>query len=387
MVIAILSDEIFPFSLGGMQKHSSNLAKFLAKQGVNVLIFTYLPSNIEKGQLESFFTQEELAKITLISVKQPKGNRFPGHYIYESYHFSKNIYSELLKFGIEKIDFIYAQGFTGWYTMKQRNSGFPKVGVNFHGLEMYQQTFGWKGKLQQLLFRPFVKRNIQKADLYFSLGAKITEICKKIVPSAKVYEVPVAVDDKWSQLSPVQMSSNQKRLVFIGRYERRKGLEELIQALNRLANHSAAFTIDFIGKFPNSITDELNKTIQATFHGPIYDEQQIQHLFLSSDVLVCPSYSEGMPTVIIEAMACSNAILASNVGAVADLVDSKNGWLIQPGNVDELANKIEAILRMDKINLNNMKEASRVKFLHSFKWSIVAQKTLEIIQSNTILNK
>ena len=51
---------------------------------------------------------------------------------------------------------------------------------------------------------------------------------------------------------------------------------------------------------------------------------------------MCPSYSEGMPNVIMEAMSRGLAIIATDVGAVSKLVDEENGWLINPRGLEKL---------------------------------------------------
>ena len=75
----------------------------------------------------------------------------------------------------------------------------------------------------------------------------------------------------------------------------------------------------------------------------------------NSDCLICPSYSEGMPTVILEAMASGCCIIASDVGAVRCIVDKNNGWLISPGNTYELRQSILEVINSDEKTLRQKK--------------------------------
>lgn len=377
MRLALFSDGLYPFTMGGMQKHTTNLARYFARNRIQVSLFTFLPPG---SNLATVFTPHELSFIELVEVPFPSAKKYPGHYIRESYLYAKNIFHALEKRGYQDIDFIYAQGFTAWYTLKARvrHQHFPPVGINFHGLEMFQLTFGWKNRVQQMLFRPYVKKNIRRADVYFSLGARISDLAKKISPGVRVAELPVAVDTTWlDQPKRLNQPGDNISFVFVGRYERRKGLEELITALNRL---TAPCVIHFIGEIPPHVTSTLTRSSQAVFHGPLFEEQKIKHILMDSDVLVCPSYAEGMPTVIIEAMASSLAILATDVGAVNELVDDTNGWLIQAGNIDQLVQTLQAITNVDRHTLLKKQQASRTKMESRFTWDKVMEKTIEEIK-------
>jgi glycosyltransferase involved in cell wall biosynthesis len=112
----------------------------------------------------------------------------------------------------------------------------------------------------------------------------------------------------------------------------------------------------------------------------LFDEQKIKQILMEADVLVCPSYAEGMPTVIIEAMASSLAILATDVGAVNELVDDTNGWLIRAGNIDQLAKTIQVITNVDRHTLLKKQQASRTKMESRFTWDKVMEKTIEEIK-------
>lgn len=78
--------------------------------------------------------------------------------------------------------------------------------------------------------------------------------------------------------------------------------------------------------------------------------------YSQSDVLVVPSFSEGMPTVILEAMAQNLAIIGTDVGAVRAMVSMENGFLITPGNVNELTLTIKKIIEMPSNLLTKQKK-------------------------------
>src|SRR4051812_10823297 len=112
MRIALITDGIWPYVLGGMQKHSYFLCRYLARNKIHVDLYHYNQSSYDVHKLE-FFTAEEKEFIHPVIVDMPAVPSFPGHYIYRSWLHSKLIYERVLP-AINSVDFIYTKGFTGW---------------------------------------------------------------------------------------------------------------------------------------------------------------------------------------------------------------------------------------------------------------------------------
>jgi len=117
MKIALFTDGIHPYVVGGMQKHSYYLAKYLAKNGVHIDLYHCVPYGEPIVESLEGFTTEELSFINHFCFHFPKAAKYPGHYIVRSYEYSEIIYNAFLKNG--EVDFVYAQGFSGWYYAKQ----------------------------------------------------------------------------------------------------------------------------------------------------------------------------------------------------------------------------------------------------------------------------
>lgn len=423
--IALLTDGIYPHVMGGMQKHSYYLAKYLSRAGVKVDVYHAIPEGQPLPQQPEGFSDEELKNLQFFPVPFPKPGKFPGHYIRESYRYSKRVYEAYVK--QPPVDFVYTQGFSGWKAlakgMEHGAKSKSRTGINFHGVEMFQKAPSLRVKLEHLLLRPWVKWNLRHSDIIFSLGGKLTAIQKKLAsPRNQVIELPIGITNNWLIKDLPAPTGNIRKFVFIGRYERRKGIEELHTVLQQLIKESQQFEFHFIVPIPESkrlkpnnllvysptdlITPPLtpwppkggtqpaNKapTNQPndlstcrpvdliTYHGPIQDEKKIQNILRHSDVLVCPSWSEGMPTVILEAMASGCAILASDVGAVSQQVSPKNGILIEPGNKNQLKEAMETILNMDDEQLLEMKKNSVEIIKEKYLWENVAEQTIEVIR-------
>lgn len=364
--IALITDGISPYVIGGMQKHSYYLAKYFAKNKIFVDLVHCNQSNLNIDLLECF-TSEEKEYINSIVISFPTSIKFPGHYVYNSYKYSCLAYNQI-KGKLNEYDFIYTKGFAGWKLIEEKYKKritCCKIGVKFHGYEMYQMAPESKAKLQQYLLRPFVKKLSQHADVVFSYGGKITDIIKSIgVPSNKIIEIPSGVEKEFIAESISVNDTPIKKFVFLGRAERRKGIIELNEVLHDLIKENKPFKFEFIGPIPNHLKIQ-NSAIH--YHGEIRDAIQIKEILKKQDVLVCPSWSEGFPNVILEAMANGLAIIATDVGAVSAIVSEKNGWLIKPLHKQQL--HLSMINAIESPNLSSKKEASLFLMNSKFNWN------------------
>lgn len=363
--VALITDGIWPYVLGGMQKHSYYLCKYLAKQKINVDLFHFNQSSYDISKLE-FFTEEEKKFIHPQVLQFPKSLPFPGHYLYDSYRYSKSIYA-LIKDKITSYDYIYTKGFSGWYLInaKQKNpSAFPKIGVKFHGYEMFQLPPDFKTKLQHLLLLRNPARSISmKADHVFSYGGKITEIILNIgVDRSKIVELPSGVESS-VLINEIKKTKKPLKFLFLGRYERRKGIQELNTALFQLKTNN--FEFHFIGPIPE---EHRIKLPHLFYHGEIRDKEQLTGLIRSCDVLVCPSWSEGMPNVILEAMANGLSVIATNVGANAVLVNEQTGWLLKSSAPEEIQKTLEFVLNRDVLEIDHKKQNALSLMKERFTW-------------------
>ncbi|MEM8484861.1 MAG: glycosyltransferase family 4 protein [Bacteroidota bacterium] len=378
MQIALLSDGIFPFVMGGMQKHTYYLTKYLAQAGVDVdLYFTYPPGQDVMPDLHSLFTAEEVEHIRIQPIKRAAPQRFPGHYVWESYKHSERIW-DVLRHRLD-VDFIYAQGFSGWKAMemKKERPDMPKIGVNFHGFEMWQKPATFKTRLEHWLLRPFVRKNLKLADVVLVLGHKLTPLVSHLLDGKKTaLESANGVTTDWLTAS-IRNRSQQMRFVFMGRYERRKGIEELHATIKQLLP-DFNFQFDIVGPIPTHLQIRSDR---VKYWGLVREERTVRSILAKGDVLVCPSYAEGMPTVILEAMASGLAIIATNVGAVGDLVSEDNGWIIPPGETAALQSAMIAALTDSNAALSKKRAASCKRVRNAYLWQRVAAKTIEGIES------
>lgn len=387
MHIALVTDGIWPYVLGGMQKHSYYLCKYLAQNKIKVDLYHFNQSHYDIKAMD-YFTEEEKTYIRSIIVDLPKTHLFPGHYIYESYQYSKNVY-QAIKGHLNSYDFIYSKGFAAWYLIEQKHAHKIKcapIGVKFHGYEMFQKPPSFKSSIQNALFLRYpVKKISLQADVVFSYGAKINDIILSLgVNPANMIEIPSGVEENF--VSKDFMPSNEKiKVIYLGRYERRKGIEELNQAIEKFTQHKKSSRLEF--HFVGPIPEDKRIIIESVvYHGEVRDKTLLQNILRSADVLVCASWSEGMPNVILEGMASGLAIIATNVGASGILVDHNNGWMIEHPEVDKLVDIFKYLQQMPLRELDQKKAASLAKMHESFTWEKLIHRLIAAIK-NTLETK
>jgi glycosyltransferase involved in cell wall biosynthesis len=138
------------------------------------------------------------------------------------------------------------------------------------------------------------------------------------------------------------------RLLFLGWLERDKGIFELIEACRQLAG-SRCFTLDVVGEGNASeearaLTARYELTARVRFRGWLRGAD-LQEALRQADVLALPSWAEGLPNAMVEAMAARLAVVASAVGAIPELItDRRSGMLVEPRSADSLARALGEII-------------------------------------------
>ncbi|WP_168188870.1 glycosyltransferase family 4 protein [Thermoflavimicrobium daqui] len=130
---------------------------------------------------------------------------------------------------------------------------------------------------------------------------------------------------------------------FVGRLVREKGILELLEAFQHLKQECRRVKLLIIGELSTSERDQksyrkIEKDIQndTSIIAPGY-RKDIPELLSISDVFILPSYREGLPLSIIEAMAMKKPIIATNIrGCREEVMHGKNGFLVEVGNPEEL---------------------------------------------------
>ncbi len=389
MNIALLTDGIQPFVLGGMQRHSFFLVKYLIQSGHKITLYHCVPYDCAPPSEADVFNAifADIPEVQSSSLRNnlksfcfpfPKPGKLPGHYLKNSYRYSATIYNHIRK-EVNKYNFIYAQGFCAWKLLNMKKKGLktPPIGIKLHGMNMFQKPPSLKGVFENLMMRYPATYNMKHADYVFSHGGKITDIIEKNgVARKNIIEIPTGINKNWVASNIEIIKPNKKiNFLFVGRYDKVKGIKELYQAISKLPADKVAF--HFIGPFQDK--DQL-KLENVIYYGKIINEDSLIKITDTCDVSICVSHSEGMPNAVIEAMARGLLVLATDTGALPLLVDNhKNGILIEKCTTNNIIKGIEKILKTDLNTLNKMKQESLNKIKNEFNWDQIINKLVKQI--------
>ncbi len=175
-------------------------------------------------------------------------------------------------------------------------------------------------------------------------------------------------------------------ILFMGQIVQRKGVLDLLNAAIQLleGNLDFQFILGGIGEIDFFQNYCQSKGVQdvVDFRGWVAGEEK-ESLFQLADIFVLPSYNEGLPMSILEAISYGIPVVATPVGGVREaVVDGLNGYLIQPGDVNHLARRLNELIVNDKLRLE-LGKASRRLAEEKFDLSNMVKK-LVIIYSGTL---
>jgi glycosyltransferase involved in cell wall biosynthesis len=174
--------------------------------------------------------------------------------------------------------------------------------------------------------------------------------------------------DKLPTPSPV--SSAGKTIVCVGRLSPEKGQAGLLEAFASLRTKHPEASLVLAGDGPDrsnlgAIAKGLSIGDAVTFVGRLTEEEALAEI-ARSDVLVLPSFMEGLPIVLMEAMAIGVPVVASRVAGIPELVeDGKTGLLFTPSDWDEFGNCMDRLLSDDKL-CAGITERAKARVLDEF---------------------
>ena len=147
--------------------------------------------------------------------------------------------------------------------------------------------------------------------------------------------------------SAIRDPSSPVSILYLGRLERAKGIPELIEALSRLVQ-TPGWVAAIVGD--GDIVEARAAVARAGLDGLVelpgwLDSDGVEERLNTADILVLPSFHEGLPNAVVEAFSHGLAVVTTPVGALPDIVkDEVTGLLVQPGSVDSLASALARLI-------------------------------------------
>jgi glycosyltransferase involved in cell wall biosynthesis len=154
--------------------------------------------------------------------------------------------------------------------------------------------------------------------------------------------------DRSAARAQLGLDKKTELVLFVGRMDTRKGILELLDALASLVRHRPNLRLAYIGDGPDG-QQLRHKAKHLALEDRIVllnscPSGKVARWLAAANLLALPSYAEGCPNAVIEALNCGRPVVATHVGGIPELVSEKSGILIPPRNSRVLADAIDIAL-------------------------------------------
>ncbi len=212
-----------------------------------------------------------------------------------------------------------------------------------------------------------------------------------LLPGCLVTYIPNALElTQYTQLLRPRPENNSPdvKILFLGHIGKEKGVFDLVDALRLLHfRTSKKFQASIVGDAlePGEV-EQVSAVISSyqlqdiiKVYPPEYGERKLERI-QSADIFVLPSYTEGMPISLIEALAAGLPVVASCVGGIPDMITQRQeGILISPGDTEELARALLELIENPSLRLE-MGEKGRKKAVSQYSMDVKAQNLISLYQ-------
>jgi glycosyltransferase involved in cell wall biosynthesis len=379
MKIAFVTFEYPPFINGGAGIYASNITRELSKLGHNVVVFA-----------PDLFDEVSSPNVNNLKIQKiPVNKKLP----FKALQFWLRLPSEIKKVEKEtKFDIIHFNSISYWF-LKKRLSKAKHV-ITIHHLVRDAVQNNNPSLLSRIIdisgensfFIPFIeKRCISFADKIIA----VSQFTKKQL--IDVYDTnPNIIETIYNGINiekediPEEDISNLRKslglenkiiLLFVGRIDDpRKGLDTLLHSVKKILDKKDIFLL-IVGKGDQAGARKLSEILKINdnimFTGFV-NSKNLKKYYLLCDIYVCPSRLEGFGLTILEAMVAGKPIVATNTGAIPEIIRDY-GLLVNPDNDDELC---DAIIRSIDNSFSLLK--SNVTVIQEFSWERASKKLVSI---------
>ena len=243
-----------------------------------------------------------------------------------------------------------------------------KVVVHLHGSVLRSVYETWPGWVKALA--RFVLGRVSRAIV---LCERLEFIFSDIVPDHRIVTIPNGIDPWMTSPRDGGQQRSSGTVLYLGQLSVDKGVLDILRAIPQVTRTCPTTRFVFAGDWFGERSEEQARQLierfdlgrYTVFCGSVAGEAK-ERLFRDASMLLLPSYHEGHPIVILEAMAAGLPVIATDVGCIADTIgDGIGGFVIEKGNPQQLARRIVRLLQ-DEALRGQMGRAGRLRCLAKF---------------------
>ncbi len=354
----LLVSEWHPETPGGVQTHVRFLARELEKLGIEAYILS--KGCVGCGRLSEKHIVVEESPITVAVVERIIESVAPD--IVHSHH----VFAQL------PVQAIYAA----------HSLGVPSVVTNHTIPVLYRSVLLWKLMYTALYWKP-----LSLVDAVISVSRAADSFIKMLTPpETPRYVIPNGVDVE--AYRPGQ-EDPEPTVLFVGRLVARKGPHILVKAFAEVVKEVKDAKLVIVGRgymepILKILIEKLGLSKSVKLLGYVTEEKKISEYRRSWVVATPSTFGESFCIVAIEAMACGKPVVASRVGGLQEIViDGETGFLTEPRNARDIAEKLTLLLTDKKLR-HTMGKRAREIAVERYSWRAVTLRILEVYKK--ILN-
>ena len=401
MNILIIS-HFFPPHKGGLETASFYTAKKLSEFGHKVVILTSKCND----EIRDFHMMSDILVYRFKSYNLPEFKKLPQSSSFGIMLMAFFKLPYIVK--LHNIQIIHAEGHVFpvtlfSYLLNQFIFKRPMF-ISVQG----RLQFGYMGIIEHIFDKIITKHIYHKSDKIICASKSLKErLLKYKINEKKMIVIPNGVDthtftrkEKGTFFDQfLKGKEDYKKILFVGRLDKQKGIEYLIKAIPYVINNYKKTHFFILGSerqgniefYLRSLVEKLNIQPYLTFIDPLTIKhknsrifqiekhfQEISKIYSSADIFCLPSLHEGFPLSIAEALSIGLIIVASKAEGIPEAVkENINGFLAEPGNVPQLIEKILKALNLSEEETNNISKNNIILAKKKYSWDVIV-KSIEI---------
>lgn len=335
-----------PTGFGGAERVIINMNKFLNSQMIHLVNCPFInPKHCENNYLNELNKQ----KIPFVPISLNK--RFEFRYISETQKLIKK----------HNIHIIHSHGYRSDITAVLAGRGKIPIVSTIHGFTGSSTSVKIYEQIQILI--------LNRMALVFPVSVKLSQLLKERgISEIKIHRLSNVVD--WRELRHLAENRSinyyppqtKHKLIYVGRLSHEKGLDVLISACAIIKrNGFTDFSLLIVGDGPmrSHYTKQVKQeSLTENIHFLGFKDNAT-NIISESDILILPSRTEGIPLVLLEAMALRKLVIASKVGGIPEVIEHNiNGIMVEPNSPESLSKYLNDLF-LNKIDYSLMAQAGR----------------------------
>ncbi len=223
-----------------------------------------------------------------------------------------------------------------------------------------------------------MKKALSLASEIIAIDGKTYDVLEQNFDKNKVHYIPNPVNKVCAETS-----EESKNILFLGNVLKAKGVEELLTSFEKLSKEFSDWKLTIAGFCEPDYEVYLKNNFSfenVEMTGFLLHDDAMEKLS-QSEFLVLPSYTEGFPNVVIEAMMCEKAVVATNVGAIEDILSGGCGIVISPQNESELYEAMKELITNGNKRAE-MGQKGKEKAIACYETDIVFEKYVSLWETN-----